>query len=257
MLQIEIQKQLRDFQLNVNLVLSEGVTVLFGRSGMGKSMTLACVAGLAAPDAGRIVVNGCTFYDSVAGINLSPQQRRVGYVTQEYLLFPHLTVAQNVAFGLAKHSRREREAIVQEALAWLGLEKLARQRPRELSGGQQQRVALARALVIRPQVLLLDEPFSALDSPTRMRLRQDLLRLQREQRVPVLFVTHDLAEAMQLGEQMAVIADGQLLQLDTPQQVRRQPASPLVAELVGRDIPPLPNLDGREPEGVIRDNAHQ
>jgi molybdate transport system ATP-binding protein len=257
MLHIQIQKQLRDFRLDVNLVLPEGVTVLFGRSGMGKSMTLACVAGLATPDAGRIVVNGCTFFDSVADINLSPQQRRVGYVTQEYLLFPHLTVAQNVAFGLTKHARREREAIVQEALSWLGLEKLARQRPRELSGGQQQRVALARALVIRPQVLLLDEPFSALDSPTRMRLRQDLLRLQREQRVPVLFVTHDLAEAMQLGEQMAVIADGQLLQLDQPQQVRQQPASPLVAELVGRDIPPLPNLDGGEPEGVIRDNAHR
>jgi ABC-type sulfate/molybdate transport systems ATPase subunit len=246
MLQIQIQKQLRDFPLDVNLTLPAGVTVLFGRSGMGKSMTLACVAGLATPDAGRIVVNGCTFYDSDAGVNLPPQQRRVGYVTQEYLLFPHLTVAQNVAFGLIKHSRREREAIVQEALSWLGLEKLARQRPRELSGGQQQRVALARALVTRPQVLLLDEPFSALDSPTRARLGQDLLRLQQEQRVPVLFVTHDLAEATHLGEQMAVIADGQLLQLDTPQQVRRQPASRLVAELVGRDLPARTNHDGRD-----------
>jgi molybdate transport system ATP-binding protein len=235
MLQIRIQKQLRDFPLDVNLELPAAVTVLFGRSGMGKSMTLACVAGLAAPDAGRIVVNGRTFYDSEAGINLPPQQRRVGYVTQDYLLFPHLTVAQNVAFGLINQTRQGREAIVQEALSWLGLEQLAQQRPRELSGGQQQRVALARALVIHPQVLLLDEPFSALDSPTRIRLRQDLLRLQREQQVPVLFVTHDLAEAMLLGEQMAVMADGRLLQLDTPQQVRRRPASHLVAELVGSD----------------------
>ncbi|GIK56984.1 MAG: ATP-binding cassette domain-containing protein [Chloroflexi bacterium] len=240
MLHIQIQKQLRDFPLDVTLELPAAVTVLFGRSGMGKSMTLACVAGLATPDAGRIVVNGSTFYDSANGINLPPQQRRVGYVTQDYLLFPHLTVAQNVAFGLIKQTRQERETIVQEALSWLGLEQLAQQRPRELSGGQQQRVALARALVIHPQVLLLDEPFSALDSPTRIRLRQDLLRLQREQNVPVLFVTHDLAEAMLLGEQMAVIADGRLLQLDTPQQVRQRPASPLVAELVGSGTAVLP-----------------
>ncbi|MFO7679906.1 MAG: ATP-binding cassette domain-containing protein [Chloroflexota bacterium] len=232
MLQIQIQKQLRDYSLDVNLETSSGVTVLFGRSGAGKSMTLACIAGLAAPDSGRIVVNGRLFYDSHNGVNLPPQQRRVGYVTQDYLLFPHLTVAQNVAFGLSNHLRPEREAIVREALAWLELEQLAQQRPRELSGGQQQRVALARALVIRPQLLLLDEPFSALDSPTRIRLRQDLLRLQQEHQVPVLFVTHDLAEAMLLGEQMAVFADGRLLQLDTPKQIREHPANPLVAELV-------------------------
>ena len=235
MLHISIRKKLREFSLELDLELPAAVSVLFGRSGMGKSMTLACVAGLAAPDSGNIAVNGTTFYDSEAGIDLPPQQRRVGYVTQDYLLFPHLTVAQNVAFGLVARTREEREAIVAEALSWLGLEPLARQRPRDLSGGQQQRVALARALVIRPQVLLLDEPFSALDSPTRIRLRQDLLRLQREQGVPVLFVTHDLAEAMLLGEQMAVIADGRLLQLDTPQRVRQQPAGPLVAELVGGD----------------------
>lgn len=235
MLVIKIRKQLRDFPLDVALELPAAVTVLFGRSGMGKSMTLACVAGLATPDAGQIIVNGLTCYDSTAGINLPPQQRRVGYVTQDYLLFPHLTVAQNVAFGLVNKSRSERDAIVQEALSWLGLEPLAHAHPRELSGGQQQRVALARALVIRPQVLLLDEPFSALDSPTRSRLRHDLLRLQREQGVPVLFVTHDLAEAMLLGEQMAVIADGRLLQLDTPQRVRQHPADMLVAELVGSE----------------------
>ncbi len=235
MLQIEIKKQLRDFPLDVNLATAAGITVLFGRSGAGKSMMLACIAGLSTPDTGRIAINGNIFYDHQQRINLSPQQRRVGYVTQDYLLFPHLTVFQNVAFGLIKHTRQEREVIVQEALTWMGLEQLARQRPRELSGGQQQRVALARALVIRPQVLLLDEPFSALDSPTRLRLRQDLQRLQQEYRVPVIFVTHDLAEAFLLGEKMAVIADGRLLQLDTPQQIRQQPANALVAELVGSD----------------------
>jgi len=233
MLEINIQKQLRDFLLDLNLVTPGGVTVLFGRSGVGKSMMLACVAGLATPDEGRIVVNGQTFFDSEVGINLRPQQRRVGYVTQDYLLFPHLTVWQNVAFGLIEQTRSERERIVQEALAWLDLEALAQQRPRELSGGQQQRVALARALVIRPQVLLLDEPFSALDSPTRLRLRQDLLRLQQELAVPVLFVTHDLAEALLLGEQMAVVDNGRLLQLDTPANIRGRPADRLVAELVG------------------------
>ncbi|MFO7537202.1 MAG: ATP-binding cassette domain-containing protein, partial [Chloroflexota bacterium] len=128
MLEITIQKQLRDFALNLTLTTSGGVTVLFGRSGAGKSMTLACVAGLAAPDKGRIVVNGRTYFDSIANINLPPQQRRVGYVTQDYLLFPHLTVAQNVAFGLVKHTRRERDAIVHEALSWLELTQLAQQR---------------------------------------------------------------------------------------------------------------------------------
>lgn len=235
MLEIRIQKRLRDFSLDIDLRLPGGMTVLFGRSGMGKSMTLTCVAGLQKPDEGRIVVNGRVLFDSAANINLPPQQRRVGYVTQDYLLFPHLTVAQNVAFGLHRHPRQEREAIVREALAWVGLEKLAQQRPSELSGGQQQRVALARALVTRPQVLLLDEPFSALDSPTRRRLRQDLLRLQQEQGVPILFVTHDLAEAIMLGDQLAVIADGQLLQLDAPQQVRQRPTNALVAELMGSD----------------------
>lgn len=252
MLQIEIQKQLRNFVLDVNLAGQAGITVLFGRSGAGKSMMLACVSGLAAPDRGRIVVNGRIFYDSRAGINLPPQQRRVGYVTQNYLLFPHLTVWQNVAFGLIKQPRREKARIVQEALAWLGLEPLARQRPHELSGGQQQRVALARVLVTRPHILLLDEPFSALDSPTRIRLRQDVLRLQEEHRVPVLFVTHDLTEAVLLGQQMAVIADGRLLQLDTPQQVRQRPASPLVAELVGRNdvIPPDHNGENRKDAAI-------
>ncbi|MCL4867740.1 MAG: ATP-binding cassette domain-containing protein [Anaerolineae bacterium] len=233
MLEISIQKKLRDYALEIELTVPGGVTVLFGRSGAGKSMTLACVAGLATPESGRIVVNGTTFYDRQAGINLRPQQRRVGYVTQDYLLFPHMTVWQNVAFGLKQHSRQEQERIVGEALEWLELGSLARQRPRRLSGGQQQRVALARALVTRPQVLLLDEPFSALDSPTRLRLRQDLRRLQQEFNLPVLFVTHDLPEAMLLGERMAVIADGRLLQFDTPTQIRQNPANPIVAELVG------------------------
>jgi molybdate transport system ATP-binding protein len=233
MVEIDITKRLRDFTLAMALRANNGITALFGRSGVGKSMTLTCVAGLAAPDAGRITVNGRTFFDSDSGVNLRPQERRVGYVTQDYLLFPHLTVWQNVAFGLINQTRAEQARIVQEALAWLELEPLADQRPGKLSGGQQQRVALARALVIRPQILLLDEPFSALDSPTRLRLRQDLLRLRQELNVPVLFVTHDLAEALLLADQMAVIDNGHLLQLDAPERIRQRPANPLVAELVG------------------------
>jgi molybdate transport system ATP-binding protein len=233
MIEIDITKRLRDYTLAVALRADNGITALFGRSGAGKSMTLACVAGLAAPDTGRIVVNGRPFFDSDNGVNLRPQQRRVGYVPQDYLLFPHLTVWQNVAFGLISQSRDEQERIVQEALAWLELEPLADQRPGRLSGGQQQRVALARALVIRPQILLLDEPFSALDSPTRLRLRQDLLRLRRELDIPILFVTHDLVEALLLAEQMAVMDNGRLLQLDAPESIRERPVNPLVAELVG------------------------
>jgi molybdate transport system ATP-binding protein len=233
MIEIDITKRLRDYTLAMALRADNGITALFGRSGAGKSMTLACVAGLAAPDAGRIVVNGRSFFDSDNGVNLRPQQRRVGYVPQDYLLFPHLTVWQNVAFGLISQSRDEQERIVQEALAWLELEPLADQRPGKLSGGQQQRVALARALVIRPQILLLDEPFSALDSPTRLRLRQDLLRLRRELEIPILFVTHDLVEALLLAEQMAVMDNGRVLQLDTPESIRERPVNVLTAELVG------------------------
>lgn len=233
MIELAFRKQLRDFALDVNLDVPPGVTVLFGPSGSGKSMTLACVAGLATPDDGRIAVNGRLFFDRENRVNLPPQQRRVGYVMQDYLLFPHLTVAENIAFGLKRMNRQEKAQIVQQALALVGLSGRETLRPGELSGGQQQRVALARAIVIKPRLLLLDEPFSALDAPTRIRLRRDVLRIQNELQLPALFVTHDLAEAYLLADRMAVMANGRLLQSGSPSTIVHQPATLEVARMTG------------------------
>ena len=233
MLDIWLRKRLENFTLELELTVLPGITALFGRSGAGKSMTLTCVAGLARPDAGRIKLNGDVLYDSEKNINLPPQRRAVGYVMQDYLLFPHLSVAQNIAFGLRGLSRAQKVGVVAEALQRVGLAGFEPRRPRELSGGQQQRVALARALVTRPRLLLLDEPFSALDGPTRALLRSDLLRLQAELGLPALFVTHDLGEAYLLADQIAVVEAGRLLQLGPPEAVVYHPTSRAVAELTG------------------------
>jgi molybdate transport system ATP-binding protein len=233
MLDIRLRKRLENFTLELELAASPGITALFGPSGAGKSMTLACVAGLNRPDAGRIALNGSVVFDSEKNIDVPPQRRTVGYVMQDYLLFPHLSVAQNIAFGLTGISRPEKRKVIAEALQRVGLVDFELRRPGELSGGQQQRVALARVLVTRPRVLLLDEPFSALDGPTRALLRRDLLRLRVDLGLPTLFVTHDLAEAYLLADQIAVIEAGRLLQVGPPETVVYRPAHRSVAELTG------------------------
>ena len=251
MLDIQIQKQLEGFTLELDLRVQTGITVLFGPSGAGKSMTLGCIAGLVTPDAGRIVINGTVVFDAQAGVNLPPQQRRVGYVTQDYLLFPHLTVAQNIAYGLKGRSRREKQATVGRMLKLMHLEGLEHRRPRELSGGQQQRVALARALVTEPRVLLLDEPFSALDGPIRARLRRDLMRIQRDFALPVLFVTHDLAEAYLLADRIAVVERGRILQVGTPEEVVYRPRNRRVAEVTGGTNFFTGQVVGHDPKGLV------
>ena len=251
MLEVSIQKRLEGFTLDVELCVGAGITVLFGPSGAGKSMTLACIAGLVTPDAGRIVINGSVVFDDRARINLPPQRRRVGYVMQDYLLFPHLTVAQNIAYGLVGRPRREKQAAVQEMVALMDLGGLEGRRPHELSGGQQQRVALARALVTRPQVLLLDEPFSALDGPIRARLRRDLLRIQRDFDLPVLFVTHDLAEAYLLADRIAVVEKGRILQVGTPEEVVYRPRDRRVAEVTGGTNFFVGQVVGHDAQGLV------
>ncbi|HHW86729.1 MAG TPA: ABC transporter ATP-binding protein [Chloroflexi bacterium] len=233
MLSIQLHKRLSSFDLSLDLSAPPGVTALFGPSGAGKSMTLTCIAGLAKPDAGRIALDGLTFFDSAARIDLPPQRRRIGYVMQDYLLFPHLTVGENVAFGLSRLSRLERQRTVTAMLERVGLAGYAHRRPDELSGGQQQRVALARALVTQPRALLLDEPFSALDAPTRALLRRDLLDLQRSLQLPVIFITHDFGEAYLLADQLAVLVEGRLLQRGAPAEVVAHPLSQEVARLTG------------------------
>ncbi len=233
MLEIGVTLRLTEFSLDFQIEALEGITVLFGPSGSGKSLTLQCVAGLVRPDEGRIVVGGEVLFDSRAGVELPPQRRRVGYVPQDYALFPHVTVAQNIAFGLDGWPRDRVGQAVDEMLELMGLQGLAERRPRELSGGQQQRVALGRALVRRPRVLLLDEPFAALDTPVRAQLRQLVRDMQRLYPLPTLFVTHDLSEASFIGDQIAVIDRGKVHQVGAPNEIMMRPADLVVARAVG------------------------
>ncbi len=229
MLDVHIDKRLGDFNLRANFTIDAQVLVLFGPSGAGKTLTLNCIAGLVAPDRGKIRLSDRTLFDRDAGVNVPTRARRIGYVFQNYALFPHLTVRENVAFGV----RESPGARVDEMLALTRLAEFAARYPAQLSGGQQQRVALARALAPRPDVLLLDEPFSALDAPTRMELRRELLTLQREFKIPTVFVTHDLGEAYFLADQLAVIDAGEIVQQDSPGEILRRPCTLRVARAVG------------------------
>jgi molybdate transport system ATP-binding protein len=218
------------------LRLDDGlVTVLFGPSGSGKTTVLRLLAGLDRPDAGELRLDGERWFDRAAGVFVPPQRRGVGYLFQEYALFPHLTVARNVAYGLAGLARGEREARVGELAARLRIEDLLARRPAELSGGQRQRVALARALAPRPRLLLLDEPLSALDAPTRDALRGELRALLEASRVPAIVVTHDRTEALALGDRMIVLAEGAVRQVGPVDEVFRAPADLVVARTVGTE----------------------
>jgi len=210
-----------------------GITVLFGPSGSGKTTLLRCLAGLERPDDGRIRLGDTVWFDAATGRHVAPQRRRIGFLFQDYALFPHRTVAGNIAFGLAHLSRAERSRRVAELLALFELEGLADRYPHELSGGQQQRVALARALAPRPHLLLLDEPLSALDGPTRDVLRRKLRRWLQALNIPAVIVTHDWLEASTLGEQVLVLDGGRVLQQGPVAEVFSRPASTRVASIVG------------------------
>lgn len=229
MLDVHIEKHLSDFALRVEFRFGSQVLVLFGPSGAGKTLTLNCLAGLVTPDRGSIHLGGRVLFDGAT--NVPARARRIGYVFQNYALFPHLTVRENVTFGL--RGAADARARVDEMLALTRLTEFAARYPTQLSGGQQQRVALARALVTRPDLLLLDEPFSALDAPTRMELRRELLALQREFKIPMIFVTHDLGEAYFLADRLAVIDAGEILQVDAPGEILRRPCCLRVARAVG------------------------
>ena len=202
--------------------------MVLGPTASGKTVLLETLAGLRRPRAGRVHLNG----RDVTGE--PPERRRVGLVYQDYALFPHLTVGENIGFGIARSSRgATARARTRELAALLGIEQLLERHPEGLSGGEQQRVALARALATQPDVLLLDEPLSALDGPTRLELRRELARLHRELRTTVVHVTHDLDEAMALGDTVAVLMAGRLRQIGAPAEVTRHPADVGVAALVG------------------------
>ena len=211
------------------------VTVLFGPSGSGKTTTLRCLAGLERPDVGSIRWGQETWFDATQGVFLPPQRRGVGYLFQDYALFPHLSVARNIRYGITELSRHEQRRRVAELLDFLQLTGLEQRYPKQLSGGQQQRVALARALARRPQVLLLDEPLSALDAPTRDQLRRELRQWLIGLKTPTVIVTHDRVEAMALGDQVVVLEQGVVLQSGPVHQVFGRPGDVAVARVVGID----------------------
>src|SRR6266487_3850951 len=225
MIQVELRRPADPFSL----------TVLFGPSGSGKSTTLRCLAGLEKPERGIIRFGDEIWSDAARGIFLPPQRRRIGYLFQDYALFPHLCVAQNIGYGLGQVAPPERRQRIEEIVALLGLTGLDDRYPRQLSGGQQQRVALARALVCRPRLLLLDEPLSALDAPTREQLRRQLRHWLIELQISALLVTHDRIEALALGDYLAVFHAGRVCQTGSVQQVFSAPADLNVAHIVGVD----------------------
>lgn len=210
-----------------------GVTVLFGPSGCGKTTVLRCLAGLEAPEEGVIRVDEHVWFDAERRLDRTPQQRGIGFVFQDYALFPHLTVRENVAFGLRSMARVERDERVAEVLERYGIAAKADERPRKLSGGEQQRVALARAIVRRPRLLLLDEPLSALDTNLRDALRLDLRAQLAALDIRVVLVTHDRTEARLLGDQLVVMHAGHVQQAGSVASVFEQPANELVARSLG------------------------
>lgn len=233
MLEVNIQKSLPGFSLKAAFSIDREILAILGPSGSGKTMTLQSIAGLLRPDEGYIRLNGRELLDSADGLCLPPQVRRVGFVFQNYALFSHLNAYDNIAFGIHHLDRREIDGRVDRLLHMMNLQDMGRRYPGQLSAGQQQRVAVARALAPEPEVLLLDEPFSALDTLVKERLEDELLAIQQFYKGDVLFVTHDLDEAYKISSKMAVYEAGRILQLGSKQEVIEAPASRMVARLAG------------------------
>jgi molybdenum ABC transporter ATP-binding protein len=232
-LELRARDRLRNIELDVEMrVIDGGCTALLGPSGAGKSTALRIIAGLRRPDPGRITVNGMTWFDSDRGIDLPPERRACGLMFQEYALFPHLNAWRNVAFGVSGSSA-DRRARALALLEQFGLRHLADARPGSISGGERQRVALARALARDPEVLLLDEPLSALDARTRGHAARELSTILRATAVPTIVVTHDFNEAALLADEICVMDRGRIVQRGASGELAARPASPFVAELSG------------------------
>jgi molybdate transport system ATP-binding protein len=254
MLEVDFERTVGEFQLQPSFEAGNELVVLFGPSGCGKSLTLQAIAGLLAPDNGRIELPaGRVAFDAASNINMPPQARNVGYVVQDLALFPHMTARQNIEFALSGWSKDQRSQRVEHLVTLLGLEGLEGRRPRQLSGGQQQRVALARALAAEPSLLLLDEPFSALDAPLRAMLRREVAGLRRRLDLTAIFVTHDLAEVYALADRVVVMDAGRVLQQGPRAEVLRLPATKRVAELTEvRNIVPGEVVAFAEGTAVVR-----
>lgn len=231
---VQIKKKAGNFQLQVDMEQEMGITGLLGASGCGKSMTLKCIAGIIKPDEGRIVLNGRVLFDSEKGINLKPQERKVGYLFQNYALFPNMTAEQNILCGMCREKNKQvKKEKLEEVLKVMELTGQRRQYPAQLSGGQQQRTALARILVSEPELLLLDEPFSALDSYLREQLQTQIRTILEQFGKDVLMVSHSRDEVYYLCGRTAVMNGGQILKMAPTKEVFADPGSRTAAILTG------------------------
>lgn len=222
------------FCFDVSFRSADGVTVLFGPSGSGKTLTLEMIAGFTRPDEGRIMLDDQILYDGQSAVHLIPQQRECGYVFQNYALFPHMTLRQNLEFAAERRPRLERHRRINELLDQFRLTDAAGRRPHQVSGGQRQRCSIARALIGSPKLLLLDEPATGLDAPLRTELYETLRQVRKDFVTPTILVTHDLDECFELGDQMLVLREGKIVQSGTPAAILNQPANLDVARLLGR-----------------------
>ncbi|MCR4944170.1 MAG: ATP-binding cassette domain-containing protein, partial [Clostridium sp.] len=210
-LKIDIKKSLPSFELNINFEHSKGILGILGASGFGKSMTLKSIAGLITPDTGSIILDDEILFDSSKKINLKPQKRSAGYLFQNYALFPNMTVYENIEAGLFKLPKDEKKKITEYYIEKLNLRGLENHYPSELSGGQQQRTALARAIAPKPKILLLDEPFSALDVHLKSKLEKDLIPILKEYEGLVIMVSHDISESYRICDEIIVYDEGSAL----------------------------------------------
>ena len=259
-LYVDIEKRYGKFHLKMKFESGDEVLALLGASGCGKSLTLKCIAGIETPDRGRIVLDGQVLFDSEKRINLPPQKRKVGYLFQQYALFPNMTVYQNIAVGMRKcgndkkyrssrwrasnAEHKKQEEVIDQILSTIGLEGMEQKYPHQLSGGQQQRVALARILVNEPKILLLDEPFSALDSHLRFRLEQQVREVIHSFGKSVVLVSHNRDEVFRLSDKIAVVSDGKIETMGDKHDVFRSPQTKNAAILTGcKNVSPIKIID--------------
>ncbi|WP_353852677.1 ABC transporter ATP-binding protein [Dehalobacter restrictus] len=234
MLEVSIEKTLGNFTLQASFASGNGVLGILGSSGCGKSLTLKCVAGLYTPDEGTIRLNGKELFNSETKVNILPRHRNIGYVFQNYALFPHLTVYKNIAYGIQHLDKNNRHELVTEMIGKMQLSGHEKQYPSQLSGGQQQRVALARTLINEPELLLLDEPFSALDSHVKQILEKELLSIiKKNYHGIVLLVTHNIEEAYRLCDRILVVDKGKSIQIGDKGEIIRCPATVSAARITG------------------------
>lgn len=240
MLSVDFQKEFRNggrpsFKMDVTFRVKQGLTVLFGPSGSGKTTILRSIAGVVAPDAGKIELGDRVYFDSSARLNVPMQRRGVGFVFQDSLLFPHLTAEENVLYGIRFEKDREKRKRAQELLDLFGVLDTRARFPRELSGGEQQRVALARAMASQPVLMLLDEPLSAVDVSTRSRLLQEIVEIQKRSQIPFIHVTHSAADAVRAGDWVLILDQGRIVQEGLPLEVFNSPKSIPLARAVGTE----------------------